>query len=918
MATQHDRPHNLPQSPPTFIGRDREQAEIMTLLEDPACRLLTLTGLGGIGKTRLALVLAERVQNRFPDGVHFIPLQPLQSPDQIIASIVTTLGIHADQKPHEQLLAWLHDKHLLLVLDNFEHLLEGVDLLTDMLEAAPNVKLLVTSRDALRLRGEWLHRLHGLEYPDTDSVQTDTNYSAVDLFIERARQQGSDLNLEAQYPNIVHICQLVEGMPLALELAAGWVKSLTLAEIISELEQSLSLLETRAHDMPDRHGSMEVVFAHSWHLLSDEERAVLRGCSVFHGGCTREAAEQVTGANLSMLTSLVEKSLLRHDPDSGRFDLHELLRQYAFMKLDEVPELREKLLDQHCDYYALYLLRHEATIHYSNQAEVLVELDNLRMAWRHAIQQRNLEALKQAAPSLHWLYHYRSLHEEGTAMFYLAEEALRQLPMTDEVRFLLGAMQMYRSFYQPEQPEQDQHQPVDIEAALALWDELEERPEMILPLNRAMFGLKRRNGDSARVIAFIHKSLALSRRYKDLPGVAIALGSLADTYYLTLGRFDDAQSFIEEALVIDHTIGFHLNARWMERQIGYIAYLRGQYEVAQGHFEACVSHHYAGGIPRSLDDALSEVAIAAMELHKDDVAERYFAESISTAIRQRRPRAQARAQAGLGVLAAFQGDSDAARTCYERVQADLQRAAIDTMSTDGALDTLALLALLLGDHNYALAYHQATLSRNTGSILRVVRLRANSGVGHALLGLSDEAGAKGYFLEVLQEAADMGAIQVLLEALLGIAQLSAVPPTLAAELMVLISKHSAANRYSRNQAERALAKMDTLLSRDGFAAVLDPRKVLDLEAALALVKPFNFDLDPTQLEANQQLTEPLSLRELEVLVRIAEGLTNREIADQLYIGISTVKKHINHIYSKLGVQNRADAIQKARALHLVV
>ena len=912
MATQRDRLHNLPQSPTTFIGRDREQAEIMALLEDPACRLLTLTGLGGIGKTRLALVLAERVQNRFPDGVHFIPLQPLQSPDQIIASIVTTLGIHVDQKPHEQLLAWLHDKHLLLVLDNFEHLLEGVDLLTDMLEAAPNVKLLVTSRDALRLRGEWLHRLHGLEYPDMDSVQTDTNYSAVDLFIERARQQGSNLNLEAQYPNIVHICQLVEGMPLGLELAASWVKSLTLAEIISELEQSLSLLETRAHDMPDRHGSMDIVFAHSWHLLSDEERAVLRGCSVFRGGCTRNAAEQVTGATLSVLTSLVEKSLLRHDPDTGRFDLHELLRQYTSGKLNEMPEVREKLLDRHCDYYTEYLHQQEKTIHLSDQTEVLRDLDNLRAAWRYAAQQCNLTALRRAAASLHWLYHFQGWHDEGAAMFYLAEEALYAAATTDEGRFLLGMMQLYRCFYDPERAK---HPPVDIEAALSLWDGLDERSEMALALSRAMLGLIRRGSDPARIIAITQKSLALSRRYNDLPGVAIALMGLASVSSMARGQFAEAQRFSEEALAIDRQIGFDLNARWAESTLGGIAYLEGRFTEARTHFEASIAHHHSGGIVQGLSGKLNDAGNAALQLGEDATARAYFTESMATASDQQRYMEIAHGKAGLGIVAALQGDSATATAHYEDAQNDLRSAGLQ-IHDGGQLEGLIFLAHLLGQYEFVLAHYEAIQHRRTG--YRIPLMRAQSRAGHALLGLEDYARAKTYLFAALREAADMGAWQILLEALTGIAQLPSMPPALRVELLTMVWAHPAVNRFSRVQAQQVLARLELQLPPDDYAVAVESGQSLSVDSALSLVKPFSFGLSELQLQANRQLVDPLSLRELEVLVRIAEGLTNREIADQLYIGISTVKKHINHIYSKLDVQNRADAIQQARALHLVV
>ena len=417
--------HNSPVHVTTFLGRQSELHDLCDLLAVPDCRLLTLTGLGGIGKTRLSLALAEQIQDQFPDGVYFVPLQPLQSSDQIIASINTTLGVQADQKPLEQLLAWLHDKHLLLILDNFEHLTEDVDLLTDLLGAAPRVKLLITSRDALRLQSEWLRQIHGLEYPDADSIQPATDYSAVQLFVERARQRRGDLDIESHYPYIARICQIVEGMPLALELVAGWVKSLSCAEIVTELERGGRILRSRTQDMPTQHRSMEVVFDHSWHLLTDEEQAVLQSCSVFRGGCMWEAAEQVTGATLTVLTSLVEKSLLRHDPDSGRYDMHDLLRRYAAKQLDTAGK-NETIYEAHQTYYADFVQQRVEDLKGRRQidavAEINADFENVRRAWNRAVVQQCTDCIQPMVEAV-WLFcDLSNRRQDGQALFRFAEQ----------------------------------------------------------------------------------------------------------------------------------------------------------------------------------------------------------------------------------------------------------------------------------------------------------------------------------------------------------------------------------------------------------------------------------------------------------------------------------------------------------------
>ncbi len=326
---------NLPTQPTHFFGRTAELAEFTALLQDPACRLLTLVGPGGIGKTRLALELADRVTPHFADGVYYVPLQALHKADNILSAIIASIPLHisSGEDPQQRLLDYLQAQHLLLVLDNFEHILAGIDLLSAILDHASQVKILVTSRESLKLREEWLRQIRGLDYPENGSTASQP-YSGVQLFVERARRLRGDFVPDAHYSHIVRICQIVEGTPLALELAAGWIKSLSCREIAEELQQDWDILAARAPDAPERHRSMQAVFDHSWQLLTEDEQAGLRRMAVFRGGCTREAAQQVAGADLPLVAALVEKSLLRHDLDSGRYDMQELLRQYMQEQLE--------------------------------------------------------------------------------------------------------------------------------------------------------------------------------------------------------------------------------------------------------------------------------------------------------------------------------------------------------------------------------------------------------------------------------------------------------------------------------------------------------------------------------------------------------------------------------------------------------
>src|SRR4051812_42036887 len=294
---------NLPSQLTAFVGRVAEIDEIHKLLALPECRLLTLTGVGGIGKTRLALQAAGQMAKTFVDGVHFVALQPTTSIHFFISTVADAIGftLAGPEEPQTQLFTYLRKKELLLIIDNFEQLLDGVTLLIALLETAPRVKLLVTSRELLHLQEEWVYPLQGLPYPNAPAVlgeewATLTHYSAVQLFVERARRVRRGFSLEAEAADIVTICQMVEGMPLALELAAAWTQSLTCRTIADEIRRNLDFLATDWRNFPDRQRSMRAVFDYSRNLLTPTEQEVFKRISVFRGGFDRKAAEFVAGA----------------------------------------------------------------------------------------------------------------------------------------------------------------------------------------------------------------------------------------------------------------------------------------------------------------------------------------------------------------------------------------------------------------------------------------------------------------------------------------------------------------------------------------------------------------------------------------------------------------------------------------------
>ena len=445
------RRHNLPAQPIPFVGRERELAEIGERLREPDCRLLTLIGPGGSGKTRLAIEAAAARADDFEDGVFFVSLAGLQSPDSIVPAIAQAIGLsfYAGGDPESQLLAYLGRRTTLLVLDNFEHLLpsagrgegDGSSLPTRLIDASPNVKLLVTSRVALRVQHEQLFPIPGMAYPEGDAVRPGAvglealDSSAVELFVQAACRVDPDFALsERNLHDVVRICRAVVGMPLGILLAAAWVRMLSPQEIADQLETGIDLLETDLRDVPERQRSMQAVFDHSWNLLTEKQQSVMEALSVFRSGFTWEAARVVADASLRELRTLVDRSLVQ--PAGGaRYLIHELLRQYAAEGLARSPPAWGEARDRHAAYYATALEAWEADLKGSRQQAALLEMDtdsdNTRAAWDWAADRLKVDCLAQAMEALGLYYVLRSRVREGEVVFRRAIECLRKAHSLD-------------------------------------------------------------------------------------------------------------------------------------------------------------------------------------------------------------------------------------------------------------------------------------------------------------------------------------------------------------------------------------------------------------------------------------------------------------------------------------------------------
>jgi len=388
-----------------------------------------LTAPGGSGKTRLAIEVAASQTDHVRDGLAFVTLGMVREPDGIVPAIAAELGLTlpGNVDPEQHLLDWLRDRSVFLVLDNAEHVIDGMPVVGRLL-AAPGITILVTSRERLHLQGEWVYEVDGLSVPTSDSTDSFEGYGSIELLGERLRQVRPRTPMRhEERPVVIRICQLVEGMPLAIELAAAWAHSLTLDEIEGQVRRNLDFLSTPLRDVPDRHRSMRAVFNQTWQMLTADEQAAYRRLSVFQDGFLLQAAGAVADISASDLAALAAKSLLAQQAD-GRYRIHGLLRQYDAELMEQSEREYAHIHDRHCRYFLTYLAGCEEAPTGGDQRAALDDIEsdfgNIRMAWNWAGQQRSVDLITDATHAF-WLFHVmRGWMREGAATFGAMLEAL--------------------------------------------------------------------------------------------------------------------------------------------------------------------------------------------------------------------------------------------------------------------------------------------------------------------------------------------------------------------------------------------------------------------------------------------------------------------------------------------------------------
>jgi serine/threonine protein kinase/DNA-binding CsgD family transcriptional regulator/tetratricopeptide (TPR) repeat protein len=880
--------HNLPRQTTPFIGREKELADLAHLIADPDNRLITLLGPGGSGKTRLALETARAQLPNFESGVTFVSLAPLRSARDIIPTIAEAVGFQFFERmdPSEQLAGYFREKRTLLVLDNFEHLLDGAELISEILRAASGVKVLATSREKLNLQEEIRFRIDGMDFPQAiqpTSLEDAFQYSAIRLFMQAAKRARPSFGLVLEdLRHVIRICHLVSGMPLGILLAAAWVEIFSPQEIADEVSRSLDFLETSVSDIPDRHRSIRAVFDSTWTQLMEVERESFMKLAIFRGGFKREAALVVAGASLHKLVTLVNKSLLHRDPVSGRYEVHELLRQYAEEQLEVYGKI-ETARDAHCLYYAVFLQERLFKMLGPNQVKALNEIEaefgNVRQAWHWAVEKKDFDAIGQASESLFVFSDMRSREHEGVALIGLAREQLAP-QRGGEAHATWGRLLLpwYDLLLQSiGRPKDNQEIIMQANTCLALAQQREDQ----LGMAHALI-LLGHFAEPAEAIKMYERALELVPRLDDSFWVRIRIGFC----YRALGEHQEEIKAFQQSYQRGREIGESEKMGYGLFNLGESEMLLGDHESALTHFQGAKNHLHQVG-------TLWGIILANINL---------------------------------SLLALLKGEFNQARSLIEEAQEIAKESNRSNRIKKEVLTVLGYLALIEQDYQRAKHLFEEILSAYTGSP------EASLGLSFTACGLEDYKTAGQYLDDALQPSTPylVPAMVILCLPAAALSYRDEGEAEQAVELLAVATDHPQGLKDLLHRwplIMRLRKELEVTLTQKVFDLALERGQALDLtETVTKLTDHYHIEDQPLQSldkrkpvlppNGEQTLVEPLSEREMDVLRLLQTELSGPEIARELMVSLNTVRFHTKNIYAKLEVNNRRSAVNRAIELGL--
>lgn len=806
------RPTLPPQPETPFFGRTAELAQIEELLLSANCRLLTIFGIGGTGKTRLAVEAGHRLAGHFSDGAAFISLAALDKPEQITAVIGDGIDFRPkaseNEPPASQLNQFLAGKLLLLLLDNFEHLLGGVPLILGILAQCPEVKIIVTSRVRLNVQAETILHLGGL---DGETAEGENN--AVSLFLERARRVQPGLRpTTAEMAAINRLTASVGGHPLAIELAAAQLNVATIDSIVAETAESIESLRVTYADFPERHHSIEAVFDLSWQSLSPAAKVALGRLSFCQGGCTPKAAQALTGVSRAVFIELVNQALIQLV--DGRYHMHELLRHFAKARLttEQVEEARKI----HSDFYLRWFDEVGAGLSGPDQrrilAKVQADFENIRHGWRWLfISPKHLANAAVEVNRLCWLFRNYFQRQgdamEGAAVFAAAAEAVYGRPEAGQLAAVLRAFEIIQTpvGWLPKIPDETlqayqeafAHRSEQIGGAalfhLALGysylldgdediatDRCRRQLEKSVSLYQAAgdeeksavvrFLLARRLtllGDNMSAIEQFQACLATYRRRQDIWGEARTLEQLGRTRY-GIGDFEGAEMCLIHCRELNRELDFGPGIAFSTRWLGNVATARGQYEKAHARYLQALELEQGLGDLYQIGRCYNNLGVVCKNMGEYKQAEHWYQQSLAT----------------------FEG---------------LHNGGLTAM----VYNNLGMLFEAQGRYEKALALIEKGLALRLSHGGRIAAIDDYINMGVVLTALKQYDPAQSYLLEALKLSLASGRESLILETLMALARLHARQdrPEQAARLARLTLGHPAAEHLTKEGAKDLLNRL---------------------------------------------------------------------------------------------------------------
>jgi predicted ATPase len=682
-------PTNIPSALTPLIGAEKSLAGVVAILQRPGARLLTLTGPGGVGKTRLAIAAGAAMLEHFPDGVFFVPLETVNDPALLVTQIArsSNMGIIGAQSLLEALKTYLRERQILLILDNFEQLIRGGHMVTDLLQAAGQLKVLVTSREALNLYGEIRFTVPELTWPDPGnlpSMDQLSQWPALDLFVQRVQARHPEFVVNmANLETIVQVCQHLDGLPLAIELAAAQVRLLSPDQTLPQLEYGLKALRDISHDRPTRQKTLWDAIDWSYQLLTEPEKAIIRRLAVFGREWGLEAAQAICRVDdlLASLEELVDKNLLRYvgqgETGDVRFQMLQPVREYAFDQLDMYAEA-EQTQRRHARYFMEMVQSAEPAIGTPEQLRwvrrIKQERENLQIALQWMLDRQEIEMAFTLLGAAWRYYNMINIWDETKSWMERALVQGADLKSAARVKALWGAAWLATHYNDVAQ------QMVFAEQGLALAREIGDKLLIGLLLQNVADGLRRREQYDQSML-LLEESLSLFRQMDNQGEIAWVLYHIADTV-LDRGERARSMEIRRESLAIFRAIGDQWSAATALRQIGAFALEDGDYQLAAEAETESLEMFRVIGAKQLINVTLYHLASLSWQRGDFEQVKTMIEESLEISREIGDRRGLGRALNFQGRLALQQSDFAAARELFEKAQAVFQQIGEQTAFAD--------------------------------------------------------------------------------------------------------------------------------------------------------------------------------------------------------------------------------------------